>query len=55
MDSNGLSLYNVATSLDLDALTQGGSQNNNHHNDEDSDDGEEEEIEKRNAEVVFFL
>lgn len=57
MDTNGLSLYNVGTSLDLDALTQGGSQNNNnHHNDEDeSDEGEEEEIQQRNAEVGFHF
>lgn len=56
MDTNGLSLYNVGTSLDLDALTQqGGSQNNNNHHDEEdeSDDGEEEEIQQRNAEVSF--
>lgn len=53
MDTKGISLYNVGTSLDLDALTQGGPQNNNNHHDEDDtdDDGEEEEIQQRNAEV----
>lgn len=53
METNGLSVYNVATSLDLDALTHGGSQNNNQHDEDDSDEGEEEEIQQRNAEVSF--
>lgn len=51
MDCNGLSLYNVATSLDLDALTQGKSGNSDDH-EEESDDGEDEEIQQRNAEVT---
>ncbi|KAI9557077.1 hypothetical protein GHT06_016875 [Daphnia sinensis] len=57
MDTNGISLYNVGTSLDLDALTQGGPQNNNNHHDEDDtdDDGEEEEIQQRNAELRDLL
>lgn len=50
METNGLSVYNVGASLDLDALTRGGTQDNNDDDDSD-DDGEEEEIQQRNAEV----
>lgn len=52
MNTNGLSLYNVGTSLDLDALNQGAPTNNNDDGDE-SDDGDEEEFLQRNAEVSF--
>lgn len=52
MDTNGLSLYNVGTSLDLDALTGGGTQGKNNDSEgDDTDDGEEDEIQQRNAEV----
>ena len=53
MEVNGLSVYNVGASLDLDALTQGSQNNNNHHHDEEdeSDDGDEDEIQQSNAEV----
>ena len=56
MTTNGLSIYNVGTSLDLDALTQTETQSKNHNeNHEESDDGEEdvEEIKQRNAEVIL--
>ena len=52
METNGLSVYNVGASLDLDALTQGGTQSSNHGEDDSDDDGDEEEIQQRNAEVV---
>ena len=52
METNGLSVYNVGASLDLDALTRGGSGTQDNNDDDDSDDdGEEEEIQQRNAEV----
>ena len=54
METNGLSVYNVGASLDLDALTQGGTQNDNHNEDDSDDDGDEEEIQQRNAEVCFI-
>lgn len=50
--NTGVSLYNVGTSLDLEALTRAGSQNNSHE-DEESDDNDEEE--NRNAEVLYML
>lgn len=53
METNGLSLYNVATSLDFNGLTQGGSQDN-HLDEDESDEGEEEEIQQRNAEVCHM-
>ncbi len=49
----GVSLYNVGTSLDLEALTRAGSAQNNSHEDEESDDNDEEE--NRNAEVLHML
>jgi hypothetical protein len=47
--NNGLSLYNVATSLDLDALTVRDSKQQ--EEDEDESEGDEEEMQQRNAEV----
>ena len=51
MNSDGLSLYNVGTSLDLGALT--GSHNNNHDEDQEESEGDEDEIQQRNAEVLI--
>lgn len=53
MSTNGLSLYNVGNSLDLEALTRAGAQNGSHHDDDTDDDGEEEN-QKRNAEVRVY-
>lgn len=50
--NTGVSLYNVGTSLDLEALTRAGAQNNSHE-DEESDDSDEEE--NRNAEVSYVV
>ena len=49
MSTNGLSLYNIGNSLDLEALTR--AQNNSNHDDNSSDDDGEEENKQRNAEV----
>ena len=51
MNTNGLSLYNVATSLDLDALTSVNNNPKQQEEDEDESDGDEEEMQQRNAEV----
>lgn len=51
MNSNGLSLLNVGTSLDFGALT--GQQNSNHDEDHEESEGDEDEENKRNEEVSY--
>lgn len=54
MNTNGLSMYNVATSLDLDALTVKDTKQQEEDNVSD-DSGDEEEVQQRNAEVTHFI
>ena len=54
MNENGLSMFNVGASLDLDALKQASANNSRQNSDHESDDGDEEETQKRNAEVIMF-
>lgn len=49
-----MTLFNVGTSLDLDALAQVAKQSQT-HSDLDSDDADEEEVQQRNAEVILSL
>lgn len=47
-------MYNVATSLDLDALTVKDTKQQEEDNVSD-DSGDEEEVQQRNAEVTHFI
>ena len=55
MSTNGLSLYNVGTSLDLEALTRAAAAQNDSREEEESDDDDNEEEENRKAEVFRYL